>query len=298
MGYVKKNHSPDSLWFGIGVHLALANWYQGGKIRGPHPAQTFAEWAGDEFREIRVRETWDDEPRYVDACELGVAMLEHYVEHYGRDDHWDVLAVERPFNVIVRDHGRAIARVMSRWDGVARDERDGELYLLEHKTASSIATAYLELDDQAGLYWAVASQVLRREGVLGRREHISGIVYNFLRKQFPDERDQDEEGRYLNKDGSVSKKQPAPYFVREVIERQPKEQLAQLERLTDEVTVMNAVRSGKIPLWKNTTKDCTFCPMVGPCKLHERGGNAYQDLLAAQYDQEDPYANYRKSAAG
>jgi hypothetical protein len=298
MGYRPRDPQADALWFGIGVHEALAKWYLKGARRGPHPAYTFETWAGDEiaFARTYLDETFD-EPVWVDATELGIAMLEEYVEYYGLDEQWDIISVEQQFRVRILHEGKPVAYFTSRWDGVARNLEDGLIYLLEHKTAAQIVLAYLELDDQGGSYWAVASQLLRNAGILKPDEHIEGIIYNFLRKAKPDERPQDAEGNYLNKDNSVSKRQPPQAFLRHPIERSPKEQATQLQRIADEVAVMNAVRNKTIPLTKTPTKDCPRCPFWIPCQLHERGNDhSFQVVLKNNYRQIDPYQDNRKSA--
>jgi len=298
MGYRQRSPQADALWFGIGVHEALAQWYLKGKKRGPHPADTFEEWAGEEinFARTYLDETFD-EPVWVDAKELGIAMLEQYIAYYGRDSQWEVIATEQEFRVRIMHDRTPLAYFASRWDGVVRDLSDGNIYLAEHKTASQIVTAYLELDDQGGSYWAVASQLLQRQGILRPDEHIAGIIYNFLRKALPDERPQNADGMYLNKDNSVSKRQPPPAFVRTVVERSPKEQNTQLTRIADEVAVMNAVRHGTIPITKTPTKDCPRCPFWIPCTLHERGNkHAFDEVMKNNYRQENPYGDMRKSA--
>ena len=300
LGLTPKTETADALWFGTGVHIALAEWYKKGLRRGPHPAKTFSEWCGDEIREIRanVTDDWYEEPKYEDARELGVAMLENYVDYYGKDPDWEILAIEHPFKVKVMRKGVPIAIFMSTWDGVFRDKTDGRVYLLEHKTAGQISTAYLELDDQGGVYYAVADSVLRANGTLQPTEHIAGVMYNFLRKTSGDDRPENEEGLKVNQDGRVSKRQPPPAFVRQIVERSPSESKTQLERLADEVTIMNAMREGSLPIIKNTTKDCTFCEYFDMCKLHERGGVAWQTLAHSLYTTSDPYARYIKSAGG
>jgi hypothetical protein len=288
MGYRQRSPQADALWFGIGVHEALAQWYLKGKRRGPHPADTWEQWCGEEinFARTYLDDTFD-EPIWVDARELGIAMLEEYTNHYGRDTQWDIISIEQPFRVRITRDGEAIAYFASRWDGVLRNAEDGKIYLLENKTASQITLAYLELDDQAGSYWAVASQLLRAKGILKPTEHIEGIIYNFLRKTMPDERPQDDE---------VSKRQPPQPFVRTMIERSEREQRTQLERIADEVTVMNAMRQGIIPITKTATKDCPRCPFWVPCTLHERGSDSYRTVLKNNYRQEDPYQDMRKAA--
>lgn len=297
MGYKQRSPQADALWFGIGIHEALAQWYLKGKKRGPHPAETFDVWAGDEinFAKTYLDETFD-EPVWLDAHELGIAMLEEYVSAYGKDSQWDIISVEQPFRVRITRQKRPVAYFASRWDGVLRDAGDGKIYLLEHKTAAQIVTAYLELDDQGGSYWAVASQLLRAKGILKPNDHISGIIYNFLRKAKPDDRPQNELGEFLNKDGSISKRQPPQPFVRTVVDRSPKEQATQLQRIADEVAVMNAIREGIIPVTKTPTKDCPRCPFWVPCGLHERGSDSYLTVLRNNFRQVDPYADNRKSA--
>lgn len=300
-GLIPHGETPDALWFGIGVHIALAKWYQKGKRRGPHPAETFANWCGEEIREVRAaysdrNQEWYDEPKYEEAYDLGVAMLDAYIEEYDRDPQWDILATEHPFKVKVHREGHPIAYFASAWDGVTRDLDDGGLYLLEHKTASQISLAYLELDDQAGAYWAVATAVCRARGWIGPSDKISGIVYNFLRKSRPDPRERNEAGAYLNKDGSISKKQPPSPFVRHVVERSPQELQSQMLRLADQVTIMNGMRAGDIPVTKSVTRDCTWCMFFDLCKLHERGGKAYQEFKKTQFTVLDPYIDARKSA--
>jgi len=304
-GLVKRGEAPDALWFGIGVHEALAAWYLKGERRGPHPAETFDTWVGEEIRFIRAsmaeRDTeWYDEPQYEDARSLGVAMLQGYVEKYGRDSDWDVIAIETPFRVRITRQGRPIGRFWSTFDGVYRDLSDGLVYLMEHKTAASIDTAYLEIDDQGGSYFAVATQLLRARGILGPTEHIAGITYNYLRKSMPDDRPVNELGQSLNQDGSVSKRQPVPQFVRQVVERAPSEVRTQMARMADEVAVMNAVREGVIPLTKTPTKMCPrMCEFWDLCGLHERGSTrAIEAMKNSTFHSDDPYNRYRKSSSG
>lgn len=298
MGLVPKDDDGGALWFGIGIHIALAEWYKKGKRRGPHPAETFSNWVGDEIQYIaRSREEWEDRTKWEEAGELGIEMLENYVDEYGKDSRWIVIASELPFMVTITHEGKGIARFASTWDLLYRDEEDGRIYLGEHKTAGQISTPYLELDDQGGGYWALAGPYLRAKGILKPGEEIAGINYNFLRKAHKDDRPRNAHGAYLNKDGTVSKRQPPPLFVRHLVERTPSEQRSQLERFAAEVRWMNAVRDGTLPLIKNTTRDCTWCPFFDMCKLHEKGGDKYKQIMNALYVRQDPYADKRKSAA-
>lgn len=302
-GLSTTGEAADALWFGIGVHEALATWYRKGLKRGPHPAKTFEQWVGEEIRFIRAQYAekdweWYDEPLYEDARVLGIAMLESYVDHYGKDSEWDVLYTETPFRVGINYQGKKIARFWSTFDGVYRDTGSGLVWVMEHKTASQIDTAYLEIDDQGGSYYAVATEILRARGVLGPRENIAGVMYNFLRKSMPDDRPVNELGESLNKDGSVSKKQPVARFHREPVERSASEVRMQMERMADEVAVMNAVRDNTIPTIKTPTKMCPrICEYWTLCTLHERGNErAIRAMKKSSFVTIDPYDRYRKSA--
>jgi hypothetical protein len=297
-GLQPRHENADALWFGIGVHIALAQWYLPGLKRGPHPADTFADWAEDEMREIRTsREEWDILPKYEDAAELGTRMLEGYVDEYGEDPDWYIIQVETPFRIKVNWRGKDVVRFMSAWDLVFRDQADGRIYLGEHKTAAAIATAYLSLDPQAGIYWALASQVLKARKVLTGTERIAGIHYNFLRKTAGDDRPRDEQGRYLNKDGTISKRQPPPAYVREIIERQPSELRSELDMLADDVATMEYMRSGHLPVTKNRTWECPRCEFFTMCQLHQKGGEKWREIAKSSFIRVDPYERYTKSAS-
>lgn len=189
--------SRNALWFGSAVHEALAAWYIPGTKRGVHPAETFVSVLEGE-RSILV-DNDDDEMEYVNARELGVDMLNRYVEHYGQEEWKEYISAEYAGNVTFARHKReAFGTTIpprKQWlryhftaDGVYRDLRSGELWLDEHKTAASIWNDLLPLDDQAGSYWAIVPTILKRKGLLKPGEEIAGISYNFLRKAMGDTR--------------------------------------------------------------------------------------------------------------
>lgn len=303
-GLRSKGRPATQLWFGTGVHIALAEWYDGGFHRGPHPSDTFAKWVGEEVEDIRVltEVTEDDKnimvEEFLDAKELGISLLDRYVAAYGKDKDLETLAVEQPFQVeIVDSNGNVIAIFSGTFDGAFLDHRDGRIYLWEHKTASRISTAYLSLDDQAGGYYAVADTVLRHQGILAKNEHIDAVLYNFIRKAAEDDRPINKEGLYLNKDGSVSKQQPGPVFYREPVSRNRREVQQQFRRMRNEVTIMNKMRTGELPVIKNTAWDCPRCPFYAMCVLDEKNPRAARELMDQGFVTYDPYLEHRKSAA-
>lgn len=206
----------DALWFGTGIHQALAAWYCGpGDKRGPEPAETWKEYAEESFRIVKTLEEIDEEREavWVDAQALGVSMMEEYVKLYGRDEHKLIIAPEKTFRIQVPwpddqklypdNDGMADQEILfdyvGTFDGVWRHADTGLILLDEHKTAAQIATGHLPLDPQAGSYWAVAGRTLRQEGLIGPKDKLWGIEYNFMRKAMPDERPRDAQGYATNK---------------------------------------------------------------------------------------------------
>lgn len=207
---LKPKRESNPLWFGQAVHLALAEWYQPGLKRGVHPAETFVKVL-EEGKVDRFDTTnEDDMNEYVASMAMGVDMLKRYVREYGQDPDWEIIAPERTFSVWFPEPGnpsnKRWLRYVGTWDAVARYVGEsnefftkGQIWLLEHKTAASIQTHHLPVDDQAGAYWALAPIILRRQGLLGPDDVIEGILYNFLRKKEDDPRPQNADGLYCNK---------------------------------------------------------------------------------------------------
>lgn len=291
-----------ALWFGTGIHIALAEWYLPGKKRGTHPAKTWQKYCQDEYNWVRTGEWGTPEEEFVNARDLGTAMMENYVDHWGRDRSWRVIQPERTALVRVPHpliRGQYIVTYALTADLVYFDENDGIIKLGEHKTAAQIVTRHLTLDDQAGAYPPFMTIILRNEGLLKPNERIEEITYNFMRKALKaeDDRPKNRDGLYLNKDGSVSKKQAAqaPLFVRVPVERTAAERSMQIERIQAEALAMEAFWRGDLPIYKNTNRDCSYCPFFEMCELHEAGGD-WETLREATMRRRDPNAPYRKAA--
>lgn len=188
-----------------------------------------------------------------------------------------------------------LARYVGTYDLVYRDLETGWIWLGEHKTAKTIRVDHLPLDDQAGPYFATARTTLLSQGLIGPKDHFKGITYNFLRKALPDPRPVDKDGYALNKDGSRSKVQPSPLFKRHPVPRTRAEQKSQLNRMQDDLTVMELARRGEIPITKTTHWSCAkLCDFYDICRLHEASGN-WKELRKVSFRVEDPYADHRKS---
>lgn len=334
-----RSPEPDlKLWFGTGIHLALAHYYgRHGFKRNKDMVEVFRAFVADDIKFIRSTRTgeWDDS-EFVEAGKLGEIMLAGYMEEYGGDPDWEVIYVEHPFqiNIPTLDGNGVLVVYAGTFDGVIRHRVTGKVYLLEHKTAATVTLGHLQMDDQAGSYWAVATQTLRADGVLGPKERIHGIIYNFLRKALPDDRPRNADGYYCNKPkkddyvqqlraagvegvltaslpvleelaarhsitvlGEVSKVQPKPLYVRHTVERTARERQTQIQRIQGEAVQMDLIRSGAIKPSKNPTRDCSWdCQFHNMCELHEMqaGWEEFRDDVLVV---RDPYADHRKSAS-
>jgi hypothetical protein len=212
---LRPKETATPLWFGTAIHEALADYYRPGKKRSKDFIDKFRESADMEAEYIRTN-VGLDEDKYVEARLLGETMLAGYVERYGGDRNWDVIATEQSFEVAIPYVGRhvdpnspIVKRILKRYgdvfilngtfDGVYRDLDDKRTKLMEHKTAASISIGHLPMDNQAGTYWMVGETVGRSQGWLKKGQNISDITYNFLRKAMPDERPKDKDGYATNK---------------------------------------------------------------------------------------------------
>lgn len=313
MGYRDPQPRPNALWFGGGIHLALAHYYQPqgksalrGFKRGPDPLETWAKFCKGERPRFFRRDTPGtvDESDFVNLIDLGQAMLGGYVDYYDGDPSWEFLAPEMPFSVYIPDYsGSPIVNFVGTWDGAYRDHNlEGEVRLLETKTTARVSTAHLNLDPQGLGYDLVADAELRSRGIIGQKESVRYIMYNFLRKAIPkqDDRPVNADGLRLNKDGSVSKRQKlqAEMYVRHPVERTNAEKRSTLAHIQNEFLQMQAIKDGTFEPTKNQGflgENCKRCDFYEMCELHEQGAD-WQEFADNFLVQRDPYADHREGA--
>lgn len=260
----------DKLWFGTGVHLALALWYKPGHKRGQDPRITWREFVADDVAFIRNEfGEKHDTSQFVEAGTYGEELLGWYLDEYGRDRKWDVVAPEQTFEVIVPDRdGKPIVRLVGTFDGVYRDLDDGQLKLMEHKTAAQIVTSHLALDDQGGTYVTVATHSLREQGLIGPKESITEVTYNFLRKGKRDDRP-------VNADGLATNRPTKAHYVQALLAESGKwrwteaelgkkkaEDLADIARQNGLIVLGDVSKDQPTPLFKRETLTRTHVEQV------------------------------------
>lgn len=328
---LKPKETAKPLWFGEGIHLALAHYYGPGRKRRKDFIDVWREFAKEEAEYVRINVGGLDEVEWIEASALGESMLSEYVKTYEGDKHWDVIATEQEFEVAIPYlDGNGYFILNGTMDGVYRDKNDKRVKLMEHKTAASISVGHLPMDNQAGTYWMVAHTVGREQGWLLPKQNISEITYNFLRKAMPDPRPTDPNGYATNKPGKeayvsalglagkiptiavmeemaserglvvlgdISKSQPQPLFQRVGVRRNSRQRKMQLNRIQAEVERMRMYVNGALPVTKSPGRNtCPMCAFKDMCELHESGAD-WTEFRDALFRKTDPYeAHTRKTA--
>lgn len=199
--HLKRNlgstHLAGPLWFGSGVHYGLED-YHGYNVFGS-PADAFRAYCI-----ATSKQHYHDLPSDAhELFQLGTGLLDYYVEHWlshpgrpalptllfpdpltGRD----VPQVEVNFEIeiplgqfprlaaLTRAHGADCILYRGTIDRMAQD-RDGDLWVVEYKTAKRAEHLHYETDPQVTVYQWAAQQVYGRP--------IAGIVYLQFVKNLP-----------------------------------------------------------------------------------------------------------------
>lgn len=297
-GIQPANRKPGARDFGTGIHLALAEYYIPGVKRGRSPLDTFREWLESEqaIAKAKVRVSPEDpeyDPKeFASMEELGLGLLDEYLFAYEGDPHWEVIAPEIPFQAMINNSVINLGTI----DLVVRDRNDGAIKIVDHKTCGQFPNFdFLDLDDQCGSYSAIAQTILRHQGLIGPTEVVRGMEYNYIRKGKPDDRPTNERGEALNKDGSVSKRQPTPLFKRHLVRKTTAEKRRQLDRIAEDAQVMRMAAAGEIPILKSVSRDCTWCDFFQLCRIDEKGGDI-ETFKSRMFRKQDPYADHREGA--
>jgi len=166
---LRPRERAEVLSFGSVIHTAIELWYR-------------SQDAESRLTDVLAYINDTFENRVVDSNQmvqwhLATAMIRGYAERYSTED-FEVVEVEKEFVGEIRnpDTGRQSQtfRIAGKVDGIVRCH-DG-LYLLEHKTASTVDASYLDklwTDTQIALY----CYYLRELGY-----PIVGVIYNVLLK--------------------------------------------------------------------------------------------------------------------
>jgi len=145
---LRRPEDPEALAFGTVIHEALRLWYT-------LPANGHRLLAVLDFLDKQFPAS-DADSRQKAQWQLARAMMLGYAARYAEEE-FEVLHVEKEFEGEIRnpDTGRLSQTftIAGKVDGIVRTA--DELYLIEHKTASSLTADYLDrlwTDTQIALY--------------------------------------------------------------------------------------------------------------------------------------------------
>jgi hypothetical protein len=311
---LKTTEEAPALRFGDLIHQSLERHYPPGVKRRGKPWLIFEKLYDEQLRkgqeEFRM---WAEDESWVSAKELGITMMRGFYDLYhDKDEAFEVIASEQVFQIPLRwdaAHRKELRAIYGRvpkvtivgtMDGIWRPrsgrKKERLPFIKEYKTTGSSIShvvAGLPMDEQAGTYWTFGPIWLWKMGVLAEGEYPTHIWYTIMRKAMDDDREKDELGRALNKNGTISKKQPAPRFDRIPVYRDAHDRARQYVRVQDEAVEMLMARSGHMAIIKNPgplfMPNCTNCAFRGPCELHESGQD-YEVMIRAMYKKWSPYA--------
>lgn len=256
------------------------------------------------------------EPAHREAGRLGLEMLQNYLERERRDPLLDeVLAVEFRVNVAIRNpKGRKVGVLSVQADVVGY--KDGELCVVDHKTASSpMHSAHLDIDDQLTAevfsWWqhsgdwpdrAIYNVSLKKEvhppkqikgtkaePVKLSRDRGQRTSYKLYREEV--ERLGLAKADYVEILAFLKAREDGgedPLFQREAVFRTPG-QMAAFERdLFEEWRDMRAVAAHPERAYPNpTSMNCSHCPVRAICTTIQDGGDAAA-VIRAGYIIADP----------
>ncbi len=293
---LEKAVPPRALWFGTGIHIALERFYADGE----NPVEAFEDWARESLDKIEADFPGAEVKDLEDHLELGTGMMRYYQDWSAVHDDFDFIVAEESF--LIKPDKRiwpVEALIEGTGDGVIRDKKTGLYWVLEHKTAITIETDRLLLEEQPGVYQYAMQQHL---GV-----PIQGVRYNFLRKKLPSVpkllakgdalsraqidstpevyrgairqhglQEKDYADKLKTLEAHVKNK---PFFYREDVVRSDEN----LDMLIWELSqVADAMVSDPVIYSSPSPFRCQMCPVMGACiAYHDQ--KDYQFILKSQY---------------
>lgn len=260
-GFTANEKSP-ALRLGTLVHSALESFYSADardKDVSVRAAAAMAEYDNNvASAATEVLSAGGDSERFDKDSYMGRQMLKYYFEEVAPGDDFSPVASEIRVDVrIPNPEGKfSWCRFIGYVDAIV--EREGRLYILEHKTAKSLDVKHLITDTQVTQYiWA-----LRQMGY-----DVCGVYYNILRKCDP-----------------YSKRTKAPYHYREAVYRNDDEIAECGRQLYYQYRAMR--QAGRYGYYTNPTRDCSWDCEYRPMCIAEMEGRKPMDELVELADVE------------
>lgn len=114
---------------------------------------------------------WDG-PEQTELQKLVWWMYQGHLAKYGRDEQWEILAVEVKFQARLQDPSGVKSRILlkGKLDLVVRDRATGKIWIVDHKSGQNLPDQMeLDISDQFSLY----SWLLRQAGI-----PVIGVIHS------------------------------------------------------------------------------------------------------------------------
>lgn len=329
--HLKQNLGPKEhampLWFGTGFHFALEDMHGNNKFATA--ADAFMAYAeATNVQAQRSKGNFKLPADWKESLELAKGMLDYYQEEWlpqrtqlqtfiyqGVPQTEVNFRVDIPFDASHWGYDRVV--YSGTIDRVAIDEQ-GQIWIVEYKTAKTIQTLHYALDPQVSSYcWA---------GMQLYGQPITGVIYQQHRKDIPQDPRVLSNGKvstaktmltsatryrkllkdmygevkfapsenieYLNSLTSSEDADQDKYIRRDRIYRNVQQCEAEGVKILMEVEEM---LNPNLPLYSNATRDCTFmCPFNGPCQSMDDGSDWQYELDIMMAPRDPNYDSWRK----
>jgi hypothetical protein len=170
---IQRVRKDKSLTQGSMIHRLLMAYFLG--LRDGTDPETMISLEEESLREEGTQWLFQDEAVvFGDLLDDSLRIVVDYVNHY--DDDWEVLHVEEQFTVEIEHDGQTYVITVTP-DLVVRD-RNGYVWIIDHKSTVSLPTGLPFLDLQAGVYLLAVKAVY---------PETKGFLFNWLRKKVPTE---------------------------------------------------------------------------------------------------------------
>lgn len=208
-------------------------------------------------------------------------MYQGYVEKYGKDSQWEILAVEVKFQARLKNPDGTPSKYLlkGKLDLVVRDRKTGKIWIVDHKSGANLPDQMeLDIADQFGLY----AWLLREAGI-----EVIGAIHSAnrtTRNQGDRPENQDENGEPLK---ASTKKQTLDQRMRRTLLNRGDKELDSIARDALAVAINaypEAAGREPLPIYsapKPTMGGCNWCDFLD-AHLQARKGRSIQSALTEQ----------------
>lgn len=197
-----------------------------------------------------------------------------YVEQYGADPDWRIIAIEVRGETSLAKKGRGLVWVI---DLVVEDLDYGGIWIIDHKFPGDLATdTEIDLDDQLGLYWV--GWTVSGDPLASR---VNGAMLNEARKKrnvgdLPD----DQRGRYANGKLKGTPQTLDQRFRRSRTERSEPELTAIRNDVSKVLWAMDTLEKGGALYSSPNPKQCSWkCDFKEPHIMSRKTGIPISEIL-------------------